>query len=330
MLKNKRIIFSLGILLLIIMIFFLSKRFFSQNESLLKFSGNIEVTEIGVSFEIPGRLIERKVSEGNKVEQGELIALLDKQLLLQEVGLKKAELQAAKAELAELKEGYLPEEIAQAQAKLEQAEATYSRAASDYRRQKSLYEKEVISNREFDSSSSAYSVAKAQLHEAKESLTLLQKGYRKEKVDRAKANVTRALKGLELSKTRLDYATLLSPISGFVLSENLESGEYAQAGTPVVTVADLSKVWLRGYIDELDLGKIKLGQEVVVTIDSFPDKEYRGKISFISSEAEFTPKNIQTEKERVKLVYRIKVDLPNPNLELKPGMPADGIILFDQ
>lgn len=330
MLQNKKNLIVIGIVFFILIIFLISRVTFAPNEQQLKFSGNIEVTEIGVSFEIPGRLIARKVSEGDKVQKGDLIALLDKQMLLQEVGLKKAELRAAKAELAELKDGYLPEEIAQAKAKLEQAEATYSRAESDYKRQKSLYEKEVISNKEFDYSSSAFFVAKAQVKEAKESLILLEKGFRKEKIDRSEANVTRASKDLELSQTRLGYATIVSPITGFVISENLESGEYAQAGTPVVTVADLSKVWLRGYIDELDLGKIKLGQDVFVTIDSYPNKEYHGKISFISSEAEFTPKNIQTEKERVKLVYRIKVNLSNSNLELKPGMPADGMIKFDQ
>ena len=100
-------------------------------------------------------------------------------------------------------------------------------------------------------------------------------------------------------------------------------------GTPVITVGDLKKVWLRGYINETDLGRVKVGQKVRVTTDTYPDRIYRGLISFIASQAEFTPKNVQTKKERVKLVYRIKVDIPNPNLELKPGMPADAKILLE-
>ncbi len=102
------------------------------------------------------------------------------------------------------------------------------------------------------------------------------------------------------------------------------------AGTPVITVADLDNVWLRAYIDETDLGRVKVGQEAEVATDSYPGKTYRGRVSFIASEAEFTPKNVQTPKERVKLVYRVKVDIANPDRELKPGMPADATILVDK
>jgi len=113
------------------------------------------------------------------------------------------------------------------------------------------------------------------------------------------------------------------------LSKNVEAGEYVAAGTPIVTVGDLERPWLRAYINETDLGRIKVGQRVRVATDTYPGKIYEGHISFIASEAEFTPKNVQTQKERVKLVYRIKVDIPNPNMELKPGMPADADILLD-
>jgi HlyD family secretion protein len=101
------------------------------------------------------------------------------------------------------------------------------------------------------------------------------------------------------------------------------------AGTPVVTVGDLANVWLRGYVDEGDLGRVKVGQRALVRTDTWPDRVYEGRVSFLSSEAEFTPKNVQTEKERVKLVYRVKVDVPNPRMELKPGMPADADIVVE-
>ena len=124
----------------------------------------------------------------------------------------------------------------------------------------------------------------------------------------------------------MSYATVVSPLTGVVLSKNIEPGEYVAPGTAVVTVGDLVNVWLRAYIDETDLGRVKVGQRAWVTTDTYPGKIYEGRVSFISSEAEFTPKNVQTQKERVKLVYRIKIDITNPNMELKPGMPADAVI----
>jgi HlyD family secretion protein len=144
--------------------------------------------------------------------------------------------------------------------------------------------------------------------------------------DAARANVEALKATLELAKTRLGFAQLTSPIEGFVLTKSAEAGEVVQSGTTIFTVADLRDIWLTAYVNEPDLGKVKLNQPVVIKTDSFPDKSYHGKISFISQEAEFTPKQIQTTEERVKLVYRIKVTVENTQLQLKPGMPADGFI----
>ncbi|HEU0264849.1 MAG TPA: efflux RND transporter periplasmic adaptor subunit, partial [Geobacterales bacterium] len=128
------------------------------------------------------------------------------------------------------------------------------------------------------------------------------------------------------AKSRLDYATLTSPIAGVVLAKNIEAGEQVSAGTPVVTIGDLNDTWLRAYIAETDLGRVKVGQQATITSDTYPGKVYHGMVTFIAQTAEFTPKNVQTEKERVKLVYRIKISIPNPAMELKPGMPADAVI----
>lgn len=323
------------LLIPLVAIIALTAIYFSQQASLpdpntILLSGNIEITEVDVSFKIPGRVITRFASEGQRIDKGEEIAFLEPEELEQEVLLREAELQAAEAVLLELKEGYLPEEIAQASAVLQQAQANFHRLQSDFDRQKTLFEGDVISNREFDMSTSAYEVAKAKVLEANEKLTLLKRGIRKEKIAQAAANVTKAKQALELAKTRLGYTKIFSPINGYVLSDNVQGGEYVSPGTPVVTVANLYDVWLRAYVDEKDLGKIKLGQTVKISVDSYPDKVYLGKVTFISSEAEFTPKNVQTEKERVTLVYRVKVEVPNEELELKPGMPADGIIILDE
>ena len=169
--------------------------------------------------------------------------------------------------------------------------------------------------------------AKAALAEAKAHADLVRKGPRQETIDQAKARADQAKEALAMAETRRGYATLASPLSGVVLSKNIEPGEFVAPGTPVITVGDLANVWLRAYISETDLGRVQLGQRVRVTTDTYPGKVYEGRVSFIASQAEFTPKNVQTERERVKLVYRIKIDIPNPAMELKPGMPADAAIL---
>ena len=145
-------------------------------------------------------------------------------------------------------------------------------------------------------------------------------------IEVAKANIRNASANLELAKIMLGYTTLRAPFSGVILTRQTELGEVMQPGTPVVTLADLDHVWLRAYVAETDLGRIRWGQPATVHTDTYPDKAYPGQISFISSEAEFTPKSVETHKERVTLVYRIKIDVENPRHELKPGMPADATI----
>jgi HlyD family secretion protein len=135
---------------------------------------------------------------------------------------------------------------------------------------------------------------------------------------------------LAVVDSQLGDTEIVSPIDGVVLVKSAEPGEVLAAGATVETLGDIEHPWLRGYVSESELGRVKLDQQVRVTTDSYPGKEYIGRVSFISSEAEFTPKQIQTSEERVKLVYRIKVDLPNPQRELKLNMPADARILLSE
>jgi HlyD family secretion protein len=294
----------------------------------IRVSGNIEITDVAVSFKIPGRVEQRLISEGETVQTGQVIARLDDRDLSQEVAQRQAQVAAAQSVLAELDRGSRPEEIAQAEAVLERAQAEGERARTEWERQKKLYEREVISAREYEMAKTTYDGALARIREAREALILVRKGPRQEKIDQAKANLEQSRQVLALAETRKGYAVLFSPLSGIVLSDNIEPGEYVSPGTPVLTLGDLTHLFLRAYINETDLGRVKLGQRVRITTDTFPNKDYEGKITFIASQAEFTPKNVQTQKERVKLVYRIKVDIPNPNMELKPGMPADGEIFL--
>jgi HlyD family secretion protein len=173
-------------------------------------------------------------------------------------------------------------------------------------------------------------MASARADQAAQQLSMVVEGPRKEEIELAAARVEQVKQLLKLAQARLAYAQITAPVDGVVLSKNIEVGEYVSPGTPVVTIGDLNQVWLKAYIAETDLGRVKLGQKVAVTTDTYPNKVYNGTIGFIASEAEFTPKNIQTTEERVKLVYRIKIGIENNTHELKPGMPADAEIKLDE
>lgn len=166
----------------------------------------------------------------------------------------------------------------------------------------------------------------AALKQAEAQYALIKAGSRKESIDQARAKVQAATEGVNQARQQLSYTELVAPMDGVVLSTAAEPGEYLNPASPVLTLGEIAKPWLRAYIHEKDLGRIQLNQEVTVKTDSFPDKSYIGRVSYISSQAEFTPKIVQTFEERVKLMYRIKVLLTNPEFELKPGMPADGRI----
>ena len=299
------------------------------DSGVLRVSGNIEITDAEVSFKIAGRVVERSASEGESVKAGQSVARLDTSELAQEVALRSAEVRAAEASLAELVTGSRPEEIAQSEAVVRRMQADVARARADFKRLKKLYEQDNVSGQDYDAAKSAVEVTTAKLGEAQEQLRLVQKGPRIEKVERARAQLQQAKEALALAETRLGYATLTSPLTGVVLSHNIEPGEFVAPGTPIVTVGDLAHVWLRAYIDETDLGRVKVGQAAKVTTDTYPDKDYEGRVSFIASQAEFTPKSVQTKKERVKLVYRTKITVDNPHMELKAGMPADARIVLD-
>lgn len=300
-----------------------------RDGSPLRISGNIEITDAEVSFKIGGRVTERLVTEGDSVQAGQLIARLDSSDLAQQVAQRRADVALAAAALAELEAGSRPEEIAQAEANLDRARADANRANLEFVRNKELLARRLVAQQNYDVADAANRSAQAVVRQLSEQLKLLRIGPRREDKDQARARLDSAQQSLALAQTQLGFATVTAPLAGLVLSKNIEPGEYVAPGTPVVTVGDIAHPWLRAYISETDLGRVKVGQAAQVTTDSYPGKTYEGRISFIASEAEFTPKNVQTQKERVKLVYRIKIAIPNPNMELKPGMPADASIALN-
>lgn len=292
-------------------------------DTAIRLSGNIEAVDAQVGFKVPGRVAARLVSEGERVAAGQPVALLDDTEQKQTVALRRAELATAEATLADLVAGSRPQEIATAKAVLRSAEADRDRARLELARQQELRRKDVTAARDLETAEAACAVAAARADQAAEALKLAEEGPRKDAVAAARARADSARAALALAETQLENTRLAAPFAGVVLSHNIEPGEFVAAGTPVVTVADLAHVWVRAYVSQTDLGRLRHGQPAEVRTDSFPDKIYQGTVGFISSEAEFTPKTVQTEKERVKLVFRIKVDLANPQDELKPGMPAD-------
>ncbi|NOX32470.1 MAG: HlyD family efflux transporter periplasmic adaptor subunit, partial [Deltaproteobacteria bacterium] len=242
---------------------------------------------------------------------------------------------------------------------MESAGVRLVQAKADYDRFTKLYKKNSASRREFELFRTKYELArntaneaglkaeiarqelsvlkqgpraekieraKAALLQAGAEYELVKKGPRKEKIQQAKARVNEVKATLSRAEQQLSYTRLVAPMDGVVLTRSAEPGEYLNPSAPVLVLADLQHPWLRAYVTEKDLGRIRLKDKVKVSTDSFPGKNFKGTITFISSRAEFTPKSVQTFEERVKLMFRIKVQLPNPQGELKPGMPADGVI----
>jgi HlyD family secretion protein len=299
-----------------------------ERNRFIKVSGNIETTEVNVGFKIQGRIVSLLIEEGDWVEKGKVLAKLDDEDLRQRLEVARATLRSARARLEKALTGSRPEEIREAEAVLEQARFDLANKKTNYERMKALFEKGVVPKETLDNAETGYKIAKASLDRAKESYQLVKEGPRKEDIEDARAQMEQARASLKLVETQLSYTVLHSPLSGVVLVKSSEMGEVVNPGTSVLTLAEIENVWLKAYIPETELSRVKWGQDVAVTTDLQPEKIYKGRISFISSQAEFTPKQIQTEKERVTLVYRIKVDIPNPERELKPGMPADGRILL--
>lgn len=308
----------------------------------LRLSGNVEVTRVRVSFRIPGRMTDRFVDEGDSVRQGALVAQLDPRDEELAAGKARADLQRAEARLRELENGSRSQEIKEAQAAVKQARADAQKALAelkqaeaDFIRYRDLHARKVVSAHDaeihrtsFKSAQSMYELAQARIRSARQVLSLKKEGFRVEQIEQARAEVAAGKETLREAEQRLEYTSLFCPLTGTVLTKAAEPGEYVNPGSPVIAVADLDDVWLRAFVPERELGRLHLGQEAVVTTDAYPDREFRGRVTFIASEPEFTPKQVQTFEERVKLVYRVKISLDNPDLLLKPGMPADARIRY--
>jgi len=294
----------------------------------LVLSGNIEAHESLVSFKVTGRVVDLPVVEGQWVEAGTLLARLDDADYRQKLDIDAANLKVRQSNLALTLAGSREQEIKAAEASVRDAHADLEQKQIDDERAQRLFAKDAISAQDRDLAATALKRSKAAYESAQERYDQTREGSRKEDIRIAQANVAMAQQSVGLSRINLDYTRLLAPNAGVISVRQAELGEVVSPGTPIVTLSDLDHVWLRAYIAETDLGKIRWGQDATISTDTYPGKKYHGRISFIASVAEFTPKSVQTYKERVTLVYRIKIDVDNSNHELKPGMPADATIPF--
>jgi HlyD family secretion protein len=301
-----------------------------QNRVLaIRGSGIIEITEVDVAFEVPGTIAERYVDEGALTDRGEPIARLDDREYRLQVERATAAKAAADARYRLVLQGPRAQEIDRALAALEGAEADVDTQEKEYQRIETLYAQRVVSRAELDKIGLALASARATRDQARAQLEILREGSRTEEVEEARARLREAERSLDLAELNLARCQLFAPIAGRVLSKNREAGETVPAGASIVTLGDLTRPWLNLYIGERDLGRVSLGMPAQVTVDSFPNRPFPGRVTFIAEKAEFTPKNIQTQDERVKLVYRVKIELENPDHILKAGMPADGVIPLD-
>jgi len=295
----------------------------------LRLTGHIEATETHLGFKVPGIITAIHFQEGEEVRAGQVVAELDDRDLRQEVAAAEARLAAARANLTRLETGYRPQEIREARAAMAQARADYEDKAREFRRFQLLYERRVVAAQTRDRAEAAFLMAQEALNRARERYELLRAGFRTEEIEQARAELRQAAAQLELARTRLGYSRITSPVTGVVLARPAEPGQVAQVGATVLTLGDLDNLWFEGWIPETELGRVRYGQKAQVTIDSYPGRIYPGWVSYIAGKAEFTPKMVETVKERVTLVYRTKIRVDNPGHELKPGMPAEAVILTE-
>jgi HlyD family secretion protein len=299
----------------------------SQRDEGVTASGTIEATEVRLSPKVGGQVIALNAREGDRVAAAQVLARLDHTALDLQMEQAQAEVRLAEAQFSLLVKGARPEDIQQAREAVVQADENLRLAREDADRTRQLYATGSATQKQRDDAEARLVVAQAQANGAGQALKKLQNLARPEELQAAEARVDQARIAVRLLENTIQDTEVVSPMNGVVLQRLVETGENVSPGMSMFVVADLSRVELKVYVTEPDLSRITLGQEVTVRIDGPPPSEFPGMITFIAEEAEFTPKNIQTRDERVKLVFGVKVAVDNPLGILKPGMPADAVLV---
>ncbi len=292
--------------------------------------GNVDIRQVQLAFNGNERIAALLVEEGDRVKAGQLLARLDTQRLEPKAASREAQVQMQRQVVARLEAGNRPEEVRKAKADLEAARADLENADLTYKRVILLTTQGVDTAQRKDDAQGALDVARAREAAAKEAYDLMVLGPRKEDIAAAQATLQAYEADLALARRELADAQLYAPTNGVIRNRLLETGDMASPQKPVFTLALDDPVWVRAYVPETDLGKLRTGMKAVVTTDSFPTNRYPAWVGFISPTAEFTPKSVETAEVRTKLVYEVRAFVPNPNGELRLGMPAVVTVPLDQ
>ena len=297
-----------------------------RDKTVITASGTIEAVEVNVASKIAGQVLTLEVEEGTRVKAGDVLATIDHATADIQLRQADAGVQLAEAQLALLVQGARREDILQAEAALKQAEANLKVAADDAQRMRELARAGSVTPKQRDDAEARLVVVEAQRTAAAETLNKVRRLARPEEIRAAEARLAQARAAADLLAKTIADAAIAAPSGGIVTHKAVEAGELVTPGATVVTVAELDSVFVMIYVTEKELGRVRLGDAAEVRIDSFPDRPFTGRVTYISPEAEFTPKNVQTKEDRVKLVFGVKVEIGNPEGLLKPGLPADAFI----
>jgi HlyD family secretion protein len=287
-------------------------------------SGTVEATDADLGFQIAGRVLEIGAEEGDAVAAGTELARLETRELDAALEGARAQLEAAEARLVELERGSRPQEVVTAEAAVRAATARADEARLERDRTATLFEGGAISRRALDRAESALELAVAALAQAEEQLALVKEGPRSETIRAQRAVVAQGRANVARAEATLANAVIVAPFDGIVTVRHREPGEAVTPGAPVVTLLAPDDRWVRIYVREDQIGRVQLGLHAEIVSDTYPGRVYPGEVTFIGSEAEFTPRNVQTAEERTKLVYPVRVRITgDPDFVLKPGIPVD-------
>lgn len=295
-----------------------------QQKSLdyLTLYGNVEIRRVNLGFRVSGRISEILFEEGDSIKKGEVIARLDLEPYQDIRAAAAAQVESARENYAKLEAGNRPQEIEQARATLNERIASLNVLESDLRRARQLIEDRVISEQEFETVLARRDEAEARRKLAEENRNLLIEGFRKEDVAVGKAQLSEAEANLKKAETALADTVLLCPNDGTLLTRVEEVGAVVGAGQIVATLSLRDAVWVYVYVPEPQLGLLAPGMKAEIVTDTRPERPYSGRVGYISPEAEFTPKNVETTQLRTSLVYRVRIVADNPDDGLRQGMPV--------
>lgn len=331
---KKRIIRIIIVLLLLAAIGFGAWYFFFReakaDENKLVLYGNVDIRQVELAFNANERISEIRVEEGESVEKGQLLALLETRRLEQAVKRAEAQLNAQREEVVKLETGTREEEIRKARAEVAAVKTEAENAEKTFRRLRPLAAKNLASQDQTDEAEAKAETARARLNAAEETLNLALAGPRREDIAAAKAHLEAIEADLDIARKNLEDTRLIAPDHAVVQNRILQPGDMASPQRPVFTLALTNPIWIRAYVPQTDMGKIFPGMRAQINTDSYPDKTYEGWVGYISPTAEFTPKSVETPEVRTELVYQVRVYACNPRNELRLGMPATVTIPLDQ